>query len=209
MKRPSRREIGFIVAGIPGVALLFLPFVWGVVPVRLLAETSERDLCEWQFKVVVAVALLAVPILASSCRQAMSGPLTRWEARAAYALSLGALAATTFLMLATIMDGGAGSSIEETVVIPSTILLAAGAAIVLVVTREGRVPPGIHAHVAMLVAWMPNAAFCLSSFGQLGAWGAGFYATVIAFPAYAVEATLRVRAAHRGGGEAGPGAPPP
>ncbi|MHC4249659.1 MAG: hypothetical protein ACYS9X_11080 [Planctomycetota bacterium] len=198
MKRPTPREVAFIVAGIPGVALLFLPFVWGVVPVWLLAEeTSHRGPGEWPFKVIVAVALLAVPILASSCRQAMFGPLTRCEVRAAYALAFGALAATAFLMLA-IIDGGAGSSIEETVIIPSTIVLAVGAAIVLVATRKGRVPPDIHAHVAMLVAWMPNAAFCLFGCADLGNWGAGFYVTIVAFVAYAVEAVVRVRRALRG-----------
>lgn len=58
-------------------------------------------------------------------------------------------------------------------------------------------PPRVRAHVAMLVAWIPNAAFCLTDFGKYGDWGAGFYLAIVAFVVYAVEAVPRVRAARR------------
>ena len=86
---------------------------------------------------------------------------------------------------------------DDTVIVPTTLLAAVGAGAVLVATRKGRVPPGTHAHVAMLVAWMPNAAFCLAMFARFGEWGAGFYLAIVALVAYATEAIIRVRRALR------------
>ncbi len=197
MKRPTPREIAFMVAGLPGIAVIFLPFVQGHSPIDALAEVGPVD---WPFIVIVILASIAVPISASTGRQAVIGPPPKWEARAMYALALIALAATAFLMLVLIDEGG-GSSIEGAAIIPSILILAVGAAVVLAATRKGRVPPHIHSHVAMLIAWMPNAAFCLLFFGWDGGWGVGFYLAIVAFVAYVVEATLRVRQARGMGAE--------
>jgi hypothetical protein len=190
MKRLAPREVAFMITALPGVAVIFLPFVDGYSPIGVLADVGSDD---WPFIVIALVPFLSVFVLASTVRQALHGPLSKWEARAADALALAALATTSVLMVAAHPDA---------IICPSVLVLAVGAAIVLAATRKGRVPPATHAHVAMLVAWMPNAAFCLFGFGDLGNWGAGFYLAIAAFAAYAVEAALRVRAALRSGGEA-------
>ena len=190
MKRPAPREVAFMITALPGVAVIFLPFVYGYSPIGVLADVGP----DWPFIAIALVSFLSVFIFASTVRQAVFGPLSRWEVRAAYALALAALATTSVLMVAANPDA---------IICPSVLVLAVGAAIVLAATRKGRVPPGVHAHVAMLVAWMPNAAFCLFEFGQYGDWGAGFHLAIAAFVAYAVEAALRVRAALRSEGEPG------
>ncbi|MHC5058587.1 MAG: hypothetical protein ACYTKD_28350 [Planctomycetota bacterium] len=206
MKKPTPREVAFMVAELPGVAVIFLPFVWVIIPLLALLEAYAPGYCEWRYKAMAAVALLAFPILASTVRQALFGPFTKWEVRGAYTLALAALASNA-LLVRFFITGGGGSS-EGAVILPSVLILAVGAAIVLAATRKGRVPPATHAHVAMLVAWMPNAAFCLLFFGQAGPWGTGFYVAIAAFVAYSVEATLRVRRALRSEGEAGAKGPP-
>ncbi|MHC4249660.1 MAG: hypothetical protein ACYS9X_11085 [Planctomycetota bacterium] len=199
MKRPAAREVVFIAGDITGVAVIFLPFFDGYSPIGVLADAWPG---EWQFLVITLVPLLAVPVLASTVRQAMLGPLTKWEVRAEYALAFVALVSTAFLML-FLRTGGPGAGILRAVITPSVLVLAAGGAVVLAATRKGRVPPATHAHVALLVAWMPNAMFCLLFFGRDGRWGAGFYLAIVTLVAYAIEATLRVRYAPRSRAEPG------
>jgi hypothetical protein len=199
MNGARTRDLVFVPGQLLGITLLFLPFVEGYSPIGVLVDNGPGS---WPFIVIVCLASVSIPILTSTVRQAAVGPPTKWEVRAMHMLALVALAVTVFLMLYLIDEGG-GSSVEGAAIIPSTIILAVGAAVVLAATRKGRVPRQVHAHVAMLVAWMPNAAFCLSFFGSEGGWGAGFYLAIVTLVAYAVEATLRVRAALRSEGEAG------
>ncbi|MHC4249661.1 MAG: hypothetical protein ACYS9X_11090 [Planctomycetota bacterium] len=203
MKRPTPREITFIVTGLAGAAVIFLPFVYGHSPIGVAAKAWPED---WALLVLASVPFLAIPILASTARQALFGPLTRWEVRAAYALAFAALAATAFVMLYLITEHGGNT--EDAVLPPSALILAVGAAVVLAATRKGHVPPATHAHIAMLVAWMPNAAFCLTAFGDLGVWGSGFYLACVTLIAYAVEAGVRVRRALGRKGEGEAEAPP-
>jgi hypothetical protein len=201
-RRPRLRETAFAFAAVPAVGVLALPFIKGVTPVLVLVEPY---LWEWQALAPVVVACLAVPILASTVRQALFGAPTKWKVRAAYALALGALASTASLVVMLMGDDAIIqlSAGVKAAGCPSAFLLAIGVAVVLVATRKGRIPPGTHAHVAMLVAWMPNAAFCILLFSQAYRLGAGYYLAVVAFVAYAVEATLRARSALRGDGEPG------
>ncbi|MHC4249958.1 MAG: hypothetical protein ACYS9X_12595 [Planctomycetota bacterium] len=204
MKRPAPREVAFTAIGIAGVAVIFLPFVLDYSPLYMLAGTA---LTNWPIIVMALVPFLSFFILSSIVRQALFSPLTKWEVRAAYALALAALVATTFLMLFLLLTGGGDSAIDDAVIIPSVFILAAGSGVVLAATRKGRVPPTTHSHVAMLIAWMPNAAFGLLFFGSEGGWSVGFYLAILVFAGYAVEATLRVRAALRSDQDPGAEAP--
>jgi hypothetical protein len=197
VKRPAPREVAFIAGGVAGVAVLFLPLDKGgeVVPLGLLLRPDPFDLA---VRLWAAVFLLAIPILASTVRQALFGPLTKWEVRAAYALAFAALSATTFLALCTIVSG-IGPYFEAAVVFPSALVLAVGSGVVLAATRRSRVPPSTHAHVAMLVAWMASIAFIVMLFpAEPDGCGPGYYLAAVTLVAYAVEATLRVRAARHG-----------
>ncbi|MHC5057824.1 MAG: hypothetical protein ACYTKD_24405 [Planctomycetota bacterium] len=97
MRRPAPREVAFVLTGSIGVAALFLPFVTGGgVPIRALVSGPFVN------PLWAAACVLAVPVLASTVRQALFGPLTKWEVRAAYALAFAALSATTLLNLAQV-----------------------------------------------------------------------------------------------------------
>ncbi len=199
MRRPAPREVAFIVGGIAGVAVFFLPFDDHLSPMRLLTKYWGRD---WTVVVAASVFIVPVFVLASTVRQALFGPLTKWEARAAHAVALAALVASSLVALVLAVGTG-GTPLLRTALYPSTFILAVGAGVVLAATRRSRVPSSTHAHVAMLVAWMPNTAFLLAVLGMKSGWGPGGYLAVVTLVAYTVEATLRVRASC-----SGPEAPP-
>ncbi|MHC5058589.1 MAG: hypothetical protein ACYTKD_28360 [Planctomycetota bacterium] len=202
VKKPTPREVAFIAGGTAGVAVIFLPFVDGYTPASFLTGSESYP---GQAVVLALVAAVSVPVLASTVRQAVFGPLSKWEVRAAYGLALAAFGATALVILDLV--SGRGMVERATAIIsPSVLVLAVGAAIILAATRKGRVPPGIHAHVAMLVAWMPNAAYCLFELGRDMRWGAGFYLAIVTFIAYAGEAGVRVRRALRSEGDPQEGA---
>ena len=77
------------------------------------------------------------------------------------------------------------------------LLLTVGSGAVLVATRKSRVPPATHAHVAMLVAWMPNTVLLIALIRSPLVRYSGYYLAVIVLVAYIVEAVLRVRGALR------------
>ncbi|MHC4249957.1 MAG: hypothetical protein ACYS9X_12590 [Planctomycetota bacterium] len=208
MKRPAPGEIAFIAIGIAGVAVLFMPLAEHeeILPLGFLLGLDP--LADVWARLWAAAFLVAIPILASTVRQALFGPLTKWQVRAAYALAFAALSATTFLALSVIVSAR-GPYIEGAVVFPSTLILAVGSGIVLAATRRSRVPPATHAHVAMLVAWMASVAFILMLLpAEPDGCGPGYYLAIVTFVGYAVEATLRVRRALRSDQAPGAGAPP-
>ncbi|MHC4249959.1 MAG: hypothetical protein ACYS9X_12600 [Planctomycetota bacterium] len=193
MRTPAPREVAFIVGGIAGVAVIFLPFAWGYSPIGIVCGTGvPPGAC-----IAACVMLLSVCILASTVRQAFLGPLSTWEVRGAYVLSFSVLVLTAVLIVGLIPH--VRGNPPGAVMLPSFLILAVGSGVVLAATRKSRVPPSTHAHVAMLVAWMTHAAFCVGILFEDGPphWGSGYYLAVVTLVAYAVEATLRVRAALR------------
>jgi len=175
-KRPTLLEIGYVLAGLPAVALIFLPFVSDVSPILMVCMGFPPAI----------ISLLAIPILISTIRHAFYEPGLEVGVPWAYGLSLAALATTILVLL-----GSRG------VIGQSVLVLAVGAVIVLAATRKGRVPARIHAHIAMLVAWMPNAVLCLAEFWESRSKGLGYHLAVVTLIAYALEVALRVREARR------------
>ena len=165
-------------------------------PILVLLSWHEPT---WSILSILLFAFVCVPILAlaSTIRQSFLGPLTGGETWVAYSVSLAALAAMIFFL-----------PTEPGPVHPSAIgsawIAAVGAIAVLASTMNSRVPRGVHAHVALLVAYVPSVGyFCMIVFGWLGPAGIGCWLAMIAIVAYIVEATLRVRAALRSEGRAG------
>jgi hypothetical protein len=204
MKRPALRDLVFLPGQLIAIAVAFLPFTdtKDDLPILVLCDWQEHP---WTVPAIVLFAFLIIPllILASTIRQTLFGPPTRGETWVAYGVSLAALVALTIHI-----------PTEQGLVHPSAIgsawIGAVGAIAVLVSTMKSRVPPHIHAHVAMLVAYVTSVGFfCLLLFigGWLGGLGPGCWLTPVAVVAYIVEAVVRVRAALRSEGEPGTEAP--
>jgi hypothetical protein len=192
VKQPTARGIAFMIGGIAGAGVVFVPFAEGVSPLDVLLSPDPYH--DPEARLWAAVFLVAIPILVSTCRQAYLGPLTKREVRAAYAFAFVALGATALLMLVFIV-GLSGFTIAQAVTFPSVLIATVGAGAILTATRKARVPPATHAHVAMLVAWMVNGAWSLGLYAPGSGVGTGYYLAAVTLVAYAVEAVLRVRAA--------------
>ena len=133
MKRPTPREIAFMVAELPGVVVPFLSFAGRApdTPVRALLSWHENP---WVVLLLLLLAFLAVPvlILASTVRQALAGPPTRGEIWMAYGVAFAALAGISLFL-----------PDEPQPVHPSVIgscwIVAVGAIAVLASTMNSRV----------------------------------------------------------------------
>ena len=137
---------------------------------------------------------MSVAIVASTVRQAFYGPLTKRETRAAYVLTVVSLATVSLTCVSTMMDGKSAPTSR-----PLALALAAGVAIVLAVTRRGRIPSHVHAHVAMLLSWGPNTVLWLIASAPTDDWDVGALLAIVACVAYAAEAAVRLTlAASRG-----------
>jgi hypothetical protein len=198
VKRLPPREIAFIVMALPGVVMPFLPFSGAKdrVPVLALCDWHETP---WSILSIVLFAFLCVPILilASTVRQALWGAMTRGETWVAYGVSLVALTSIASFLLTA--QG------PHPALIGSALIWAIGAVAILASTMNSRLPRTEHAHVALLVAYVPSIGFfCILGFERLTNIGPGCWLAAIAILAYTVEAIIRVRRALRseGGPEA-------
>jgi len=194
VKRPEPREAAFTIAGIAGIAAVFIPDARGRALIRVVV-IGEFWLTLW-----LSAWALAIPITASTVRQALFGPLTKWEVRAAYALSFAALVATSIIAVECIamFQHMSGSGIENSVILPSLLISTIGAIIILAATMRSRVPPSIHAHVAMLVAWILNSGLLAALFPRdYFSLGLACYLLSFAIVGFTYEAVLRVRGALR------------
>jgi hypothetical protein len=181
---PDPHEIAYGIPELVGVAVLFLPFAWGYSPLDVLAE----DLSDVSpLMIPFLIPWLSAVFIASTARQAFFGPLTRWEARAAYVLAIAALITPSLLCASAIMDGR-----DAPISQPLVLALAFGIALVLVATRRKRVPTHVHAHVAMLLSWVPNTVLWLTATSGDSGWDVGAHLAIVACVAYGSEAAVRL-----------------
>jgi len=198
MERPRTRDLVFLPGQLLGVAVPFLPFTNAKrdVPFFTLCDWHQHP---WTALSIIALAFLCIPILilVSTIRQAIWGPLGKGEAWVAYGASLATLAATARFLCAEPLP-------VHPSLIGSALIWAIGAIAILASTMNGRVPRTVHAHVAILVAYVPSVGlFCVFGFGWM--WqeiGLGCWLGSAAVMAYAVEAVIRVRRALRNEGAA-------
>ncbi len=139
------RDLVFVPGQILGVAVIFLPLTDGLIPVRMLVDEPGLNWIAVQQLLLVPV-LLGLAMVASTVRQAVAGPLSRAEGTAAYALALLVLLLAAFLAVGWPPPGP--------VVGPTFLLASVGAIVILAATRKGGLPAHVHAHVALLAAWI-------------------------------------------------------
>lgn len=171
------RRFLFPVLEIPGLLVLFLPFTWGYSPCDVLGEPGFEEL-----HVMAGVAFLAVPILASTVRQLVAGPLSKAEARIAYGLALSALVASVVVAI-TLFD------VDFWIVSVSTWTAALVVAAVCAFNVRKRVPHAVNAHVCLLLAYLPNAIMAVVAFGDDLEMGG--YVCLVAMAGHVAEAAVR------------------
>ncbi len=167
------------VPGMSGVAALFLSFTSDISPMD--AAFDDR------FWKLALPFFLSIPILAASIRWSFSGSMSLPERAAAYTVAL-ATAAITLSFLWSATDGTEEDWLYTS--IPVAILVLG--AILLFGNSRPDATRGLRPVMALQMAYLANALFCLAVFGgdDLFDMQVGAYCVVIAVIAYFLQIVL-------------------
>jgi hypothetical protein len=156
--RPLSLWVQTVIGTIAGVGAMFLPFTWSTSPADVVLFGSNVE-----FWPIASPFLLAIPISVASLRWLLVGTLSRIEWITAYALAL-ALAGATLFFLGLLLVDSSGMDGQGWVSISTFLaVLGAGAAVVSTNWRAGTSHTE-NAVIAMQVAYVANASFCLIAF---------------------------------------------
>ena len=177
------------VAGAAGIAAIFLPFTWDVSP--LLAM---RDETMWMLAMPF---LLPVAVAAASTRWIVSGSLSNPEAAIAYVASGSAAGITLAFIGRLLFDDGAPVRIADWLAVSMAIVILTLGGCLLVTTWRTLKRPDFRPLLALQVAYLGNAAFCLTEFFDFPGWQAGAYVALGTVIAYLLQIILVYPQSHR------------
>ena len=183
------------VAGLAGIAGMFLPFTSNTSPVDVLDDDM------WGLWPLALPFFLAVPAFAASVRWIISGSLSRLERMVAYVVSGASACATLYFVVVMLADSTGPERIQGWLVmtVPVAILLA-GAYVLRRTARAAR-SRDFSPVLAIQVAFLANAALCLIGF--FGHWQVGAHCALVTALAYLVQIILiRTRPGSPGGAPA-------
>jgi len=143
--------------GLSGVATIFLPFIYGYVPVGYFLEELEN---QGTFALLGPFVVLPFFISAGYLRWLLTGGLSRWEGELGYALAL----IVVFLLSVFIIQISWKSGFDDFDGLISAFFmlgLGAGAWFVIQNLRHGA-PLTLTALVALQLAYLPCALFWLT-----------------------------------------------
>ena len=162
-----------LVAILPSVVLVFLPFTYDVSP---LQGIRERELFPLAAPFFLSVAILLGALVLRWGKERMVLLL------ACYLLAAGALASTT-LFLAQVRE----HSVADLVAWPVLLLCS----ICILVLSKRRLQRGDAALAALMAGWIPNAVLCCLGFW--GTWQLGGYVTALTILVFATWVVRSVR----------------
>jgi len=166
------------VAGVAGIAGLFLPFTFGTSPID---AALDKDF--WRLAIPFFLAILAS---AASIRWVMSGSFSRLERAIAYIVSALIAGVTLSLWFPPFEERPVGPREWLAVVSPGPIL-ALGIYFLIRNSRAAQ-PEKFKPVMAIQVAYLANAAFCLIGF--FGDWQRGAYCVLVASAAFVLQILL-------------------
>jgi hypothetical protein len=186
--RPLSLWAQTVIGTIAGIGAMFLPFTWSTSPADVVLFGSNVE-----FWPLASPFLLAIPIAVASLRWLLAGTLSRIEWITAYALALALAGATLFFLGSAFLLDGSGMDGQGWVSIFTFLaVLSAGAAVVSTNWRAGTSHTE-KAVIAMQVAYVANASFCLIAFFPF--WDIGACFALITISLYVAQ----MAALHRHG----------
>jgi hypothetical protein len=176
-RKCAHRSIAHVlltVAGMTGIAGLFLPFTWGKSPVD---AASYKEL--WRLALPFFLAVFAS---AASIRWVVSGSFSGLERAIAYVVSTLMVGVTLSIWFSL----GPTSQEWLAIIIPGSIL-ASG---VYFLIRNSRTGPSrqFNPVMAIQVAYLAHAVLCV--IGYLGRWELGAYCVLVAALAFLLQIIL-------------------
>jgi len=176
-----------LILGIPSIALLFLPYTYGVSP---WAAVSSSYAWRWNNPIALLGVpfFLSIPILIAQTRVLLKRPFPKGE-RATYRLLAYAPLAgfLAFLGLGFWKEGFDKETIQSG--LEWGILYAAAVWIMILSARK--LNPEEAATVTLQAAWFPNAIVC--AIGYWPRWEIGAYLAAYTMVLYTVEIILSMR----------------
>lgn len=171
------------VAGAAGIAAIYLPFTWDVSP---LAAMHEESL--WMLALPF---FLPIATAAASARWLISGALSSPEAAIAYVASGSAAGMTLIFIGRFLVEGGnEGPGYADWVAVAlSVVVLVLGACLLVRLWRTMKLPD-YRPLMALQIAYLANAAFCLIVFLEFPGWQAGAYVAFVTVVAYLLQIIL-------------------
>ena len=183
-----------LAVGLVGVATIFLPFTSGDSPWDVISGRIDFG---FEFILLAAPTLLAIPISVSSLVLLIKGSVRRSLWIAVYALAIAAAISTLFFWTSGLLHDDPPSDAEGWLGAISFLLLVAalltfGVGLVIRNARHG-VPNSANAIVAAQAAYVVNTGFALYLFvpgSFLGHWDVGAYFAIVTIVVYVSHAAL-------------------
>ncbi len=178
----SVMRTGLLILAIPAIALLFLPYTFGVSPWATVSSGK------WNGGLPLALLggpfFLSIPILIAQTRVLLKKHFSKAERAAYWLLACSALAAgLAFLGVIFNAEAFRKAPMES-----SLIYVPFAAAVWMMIRSARKLNPEEATTVTMLAAWLPNAIFCATGFWD--DWEIGAYLAAFTIVLYTVEITL-------------------
>jgi hypothetical protein len=187
LSRLNRRNVHLIlaVAGATGIAGLFLPFSWGISPIKAVLDENILQLA--------APAFLSVFVTAATIRWIISGSYSKAEKAITYFVAVAAAGVTLSIYF---KDGWWTYDFQGwfAFAIPIVVMLA-GSYLVLMNSKM-QVSKETNPLIAMQVAYLANCLMCLTLFWPnrsnflSGDWEIGAYFCLVASIVYSIQIAL-------------------
>ena len=173
-----------LILGIPSIALLFLPYTFGVSPWATVSSESWRGM----FSLLGGPFFLSIPILIAQTRVLLKRPFSKGERATYRVLAYAALAAGLPLLGGTFSEQGFS---RENIQMSFVWGIPCAAAIWMMILSARKLNPEEATTVALQAAWLPNAILCAIAYWR--DWQIGAYLAAFTIVLYAVEITLSMR----------------
>jgi hypothetical protein len=173
-----------------GIAAIFLPFTWEVSPMM-----AVREELLWMLAIPF---FLPIAVAAASIRWIASGSLSKPEAAMAYVAS-GSAAGITLAFIGRFLveeDAGPVRNADWLALSAAIVILTLGTCLLITIWRTLK-RPDFRPLMALQVAYLGNAAFCLIEFFDSPGWQAGAYVTLGTVIAYLLQIILVYPQSHR------------
>ena len=176
------------ILGIPSIALLFLPYTFGVSPWATVS--SER----WNggglpLALLGGPFFLSIPILIAQTRVLLKRPSSKGERASYRLLACAALAAG----LAYLGNGFRTQGFGKATIQSSLIrCIPYAAAVGMMILSARKLDPEDATTVALQAAWLPNAVYCAFGFWGNG-WEIGAQVAAFTIVLYTMEIALSMR----------------
>lgn len=181
--KPRPRFEAFLsVAGLIGIAAIFLPFTHNTSPWDVTGYAASEGEID-PLSLLGVPFLLAIPISVASAMLLLTRTLLQAVSIAAYVFALAAAGVTLYLLALLFIEGGPSDVQGWIVLLALLVAPTTGIAIVIKNARCG-LPHGQNAVVAMQAAYVAGVMVPLVLFFADFGWQAGAYVTTVTVALY-------------------------